>query len=310
MLLILLAFMQTVTSQQAKDAAAIQWGTILVDSTQRSYAFYVPEGIKPSPKLIFVLHGSTMTTKQMIMVTGNQFNTLADNGKDVIIVYPQGYKKHWNDCRESGAYEANLLDLGEGRFFGQIIHELERQYNIEKQNIFVTGYSNGGHLGFKLAREQPDMFKGFAIIGANLPVTSNNDCKAGNVPVSIMIANGTEDPINPYQGGRVASGSEHNYGDVMSTEATVQYWTDLMKCNELIETNTDFPNRTAIDSSNVLRKDYFCRENKKMVSHIQIINGGHTIPNPTFTSWPKYLGNTNKDINLPEIIFNYFYSLE
>ena len=308
-LLIILVFAQMARPQKSTNVDTIQWDSILVDSIHRSYAYYVPEGLKPDPKLIFVLHGSTMTSEQMIVITGNQFNSLTDEGKNAIIVYPQGYKNHWNDCRDSGTYEANLLDMNDGKFFEKIIKELGGRYNIGKRNVFVIGYSNGGQLCFKLAKEQPGMFRGYATIGANLPLDSNN-CYSENVPVSMMIINGTKDPINPYEGGSVIVGSEENYGDVMSTKATVQYWANLMRCNDLIETITDLPNLSKTDNSTVSRMDYFCEASNKMVSHVEIINGGHTIPNPRFTSWPKYLGHVNGDINLPEIILDYFHSLK
>jgi polyhydroxybutyrate depolymerase len=44
-------------------------------------------------------------------------------------------------------------------------------------------------------------------------------------PIPVMIVNGTQDPINPYEGGEVKIGFSMGY--VRSTEQTFQYWATL-----------------------------------------------------------------------------------
>lgn len=68
---------------------------------------------------------------------------------------------------------------------------------------FAAGYSNGGHLVFRLAFEAPQDFLALAVIGAHLPVPSERACNSSGAPVSMFIASGTEDPINPWAGGEV-----------------------------------------------------------------------------------------------------------
>ena len=67
--------------------------SIKVDNIFRSYEAYIPSHVVKQPKLIFVLHGSTMTTEQMLKVTGNQFNSELNPSKNRIVVYPQGFEK-------------------------------------------------------------------------------------------------------------------------------------------------------------------------------------------------------------------------
>jgi polyhydroxybutyrate depolymerase len=54
-----------------------------------------------------------------------------------------------------------------------------------------------------LALEMPDTFAALAAVAANLPIEANLDCQPSQRPVSIAILNGTNDPINPYNGGLV-----------------------------------------------------------------------------------------------------------
>jgi polyhydroxybutyrate depolymerase len=90
--------------------------SIKIDNIFRSYEAYIPNDIVKQPKLVFVLHGSTMTTKQMLNVTGSQFNSEQNPSKNRIVVYPQGFENYWNDCRKSATYKANLLNLSEVDF--------------------------------------------------------------------------------------------------------------------------------------------------------------------------------------------------
>lgn len=79
--------------------------TLKIDNIKRKFYYHIPKNITQNPKLIFVLHGSNISATLMQLVTGHQFNKLADKTKDVIIVYPEGYKKYWNDCKKAGARE-------------------------------------------------------------------------------------------------------------------------------------------------------------------------------------------------------------
>lgn len=185
-----------------------------------------------------------------------------------------------------------------------------KKYNIDKNEVFATGVSGGGQMCFKLAKEKPELFKGFAAISASLPVESNNDCFESNKAVSILIMNGTSDPINPYNGGEMISNDGEKRGAVMSTQQTIEYWLNLLKCDSTIKTENIYPDINKNDNSTAIEYDYKCVATNKEIKLIKIINGGHNIPNPTFFLWPKKVGNVNKDINAPKIIFEYFMNLQ
>jgi polyhydroxybutyrate depolymerase len=283
--------------------------SIKVGNMERSFYYYVPDGVDSNPKLIFVLHGSTMTAREMEFVTGRQFDFIADTAKNVIIVYPQGYLKYWNDCRKSATYQTKLEHVNEDAFFEKMIDFFSDRYHISRKEVFVAGYSNGGEMCFKLAIEKPELFKGFAAISANLPFETNNDCVISNQPVSMLVMNGTADPINPYNGGDIILPDGMNRGRVMSTEQTMQYWVGLSHCDTTLETSFTYPDIDTADHSSVVEYDYPCPATHKKVVLIKIINGGHNIPNPAFTFWPRFVGNVNQDINAPYLIYHYFMSL-
>ena len=308
--LIIIFFLICTISKAQNENYRNEIDSIKIDNIYRTYESYVPKDIVKRPKLVFVLHGSTMSTKQMLKVTGNEFNREVNPFKNRIIVYPQGFGNYWNDCRKSATYEANLLNLNEAEFFKTIITKFEKNYSVDKNEIFIVGWSNGGQMVYKLAKENPNLFKGFAVINANLPVESNNDCFSKNESVSLLIANGTADSINPYNGGKIVFGDGKNRGSVISTINSVNYWKGLMDCKEVIETKKELPDLDKSDSSTVTIYDYVCEKDGKKIELIEIKNGGHHIPNPSFNEWAEYLGNLNKDINLPLLILDFFDSLE
>jgi len=294
-----------------KHSNRLQSGSILVHDLQREFYYFVPEPLSKNASLIFVLHGSSMEAKEMESMTGRQFTRLADSSKNVIIVYPQGYKKFWNDCRKSALFETKTLNVDDVGFFESMIKFFVEKHGIDAHSVFVTGYSNGAHMCFKLAKERPDLFKGFAPVCGNLPFVDNDDCYQAQQPVSMLLINGTADPINPYNGGPVNTGDGMNRGNVISTEETLHYWLSLDKCDSISGRSVyAYPDMDTTDHSTAIQYTYRCIQTHKIVELIKVINGGHVYANPVFRMWPPRLGNDNNDINMPEIVFDFFMNLK
>ena len=295
---------------QSVLASPLRSAHLKVGNLQRMFLYYLPKHLSEAPKLVFVLHGSGMEAKGMQMLTGGQFDKLADRSKDFIVVYPQGYGRYWNDCRKAGSFEARKLDVDDIAFFESMIKYFKQNYTIDEKNVFVTGYSNGAQMCFKLAKERPAVFKGFAAVAANLPVEVNDDCVEARQPVSVLLMNGTADRINPYNGGMVKAGDGKERGVVMSTDQTVQYWLKLDNGDTTSTKEYDFPDVNTSDKSTAVQYTYDCVQSGKKVVLIKVINGGHIFMNAGFHWWPRVLGNVNKDINGPQIIMEFFRSLK
>src|SRR5207302_4642511 len=102
-----------------------------------------------------------------------------------------------------------------------IAHEAA-SHGIDVKRVFATGHSFGGQLSYRLALERPNEFAGIAAVSANLPVQADNDCTVSDAAIPVMIVNGTDDPVNPYRGGRTGRGIDT--GNVLSTDATADYF--------------------------------------------------------------------------------------
>ena len=285
-------------------------GRLSVGDLTREFIYYVPKGLAEHPGLVFVLHGSEMTSSEMRRITGKQFDRFADKYKDLIVVYPQGFHGYWNDCRTVVFSDAQKLNVDDAGFFKMMFRFFFEKYAVDTTRLFAVGYSNGGQMCYRFAKERPEMFKGIAVLCANLPVKENDRCLDAGKPVSILIMNGTTDPISPYGGGEITLSGGVRRGIVYSTAQTLDFWLARDSCEKSTEVRYDFPDLRKKDSSSVVRYSYSAPRSDKVVILVKIINGGHTIPNPGFSLWSRAVGNVNKDINAPEVIVDFFRKLK
>lgn len=287
--------------KQPKLPGEIVSETIMIDGIHREFMWYKP--LNPSPKsIVFILHGTIQEGQDMREETGYTFELLAED-KGFVPVYPTGYYNHWNDCRASADYKANIENVDDIKFLKEIEKHISAQLNLSFDNRFATGHSNGGHLCFKLAYEVPDWIDGIAPISANLPDEKNLDCLRKDLFVPMMLINGTADKMNLYNGGIVVVFGNDSRGIVHSTEETINYWSNLGNCTstpivkELVDKDPD-------DGCHVLQYDWYC-DNKNTLRLLKIQDGGHTIPHPV-NEMPRILGITNHDINAAEEIWDFF----
>jgi len=159
--------------------------TIQSNNQTRNFHWYAPKNIR-NKSIIYVLHGSTGTGEGVREQTAYEFDQLADK-EGFVVVYPTGYANHWNDCRGSADYEANIKNIDDITFLKEIETYLSENLQVNFEHIFATGHSNGGHFCFKLALEAPDWIDGIAAISANLPIAANLDCQKSGQFVPLRI---------------------------------------------------------------------------------------------------------------------------
>ena len=266
------------------------------DDLIRTYDVYIPSTLKKNTSVFFLFHASRGNSKDMRSSTGYDFEYLAEE-KGFLVVYPQGYKNHWNDCRASADYAANIQDIDDVGYFQQMIKSLEENYMINRKQLVVSGISNGGHMVFKLAHEIPKDILLYTSFAANLPVQDNNDCSLSQEEVNMIIFNGTNDPINPYDGGLVSILGNDSRGFVISAEETYNYWRDLTSYEE--EKIMTIPQLDSDSKTFVIKKESI---GSKYVALYSLVNGGHIYASPYLKS-SRFVGESVRDINGAEEIY-------
>ncbi len=278
-------------------------GSVESGGRTRSFSIYVPANRAEKPAVVFALHGSQGTGAQMRAGFAYEFDLLAEL-EGFLPVYPDGFEGHWNDCRAQAPYSANLQNVDDVAFLGEVARQLVREHNADPARVFATGASNGGQMALRLALEAPGNVRAVAPLIASLPAAGNFDCKPEGRPVSLLLMNGTRDPMNPYAGGTVALyGVIGNRGAVLSTQATIDYWRELAGHAEEPELS-ELPDVDSEDDSTVLRSRWHS-DGKKDVVLYEIRGGGHSVPNQ-HARGPRILGATNGDIEAAREIWAFF----
>jgi polyhydroxybutyrate depolymerase len=96
-------------------SATIRKNGVRAGGRDRSYLLYVPIGLPPRAALVIVLHGSGMDGTRMRICTGYQFECLADQ-LGFVVLYPEGYRRNWNDCRKDATFSAKRENIDDMSF--------------------------------------------------------------------------------------------------------------------------------------------------------------------------------------------------
>jgi polyhydroxybutyrate depolymerase len=282
---------------------ALVAGTLQHGGRTRTWHAYLPAQRAAAPALVFVLHGSGGDAAQARGGYGYDFDLLAET-EGLIPVYPDGFERHWNDCRKAGPYAANTLDVDDVGFLRALVDEFGARHGADRTRVFATGISNGGQMALRLALEAPDLVRAVAPVAASLPAERNMDCKPAGRPVSVLIMNGSADPMNPFDGGDVALyGVLGNRGAVLSSADSIDYFRDIAGHEGLPERAT-LPDLDPGDGSTV-EVTRWRAPGRKAVALYAIRNGGHNAPHPQL-ELPRLLGHTNHDISAAHEIWRFF----
>ncbi len=273
---------------------------------ERNYIVHLPPAEKmqkPIP-LLFHLHGGGGTAKGTPGLTFERFNELADRD-GFIVVYPNAINKNWNDGRKLEDVIAWKEDIDDVGFITAIVDELNQKHNIDATRIFTTGMSNGGFMSSRLLCDRADIFRGGAILTASLSKDYLPQCKPEK-PVAVIVMNGTDDPLVPYDGGQVKV-FRKTRGEIVSTDEIVDFWKDKNGC-KIKEDTIQLPD-TVDDGTTVSVTKYSdCKEEGALVLYT-INGGGHTWPGGKQYLGKRWIGKTNRDIVACDVIWDFFKSL-
>ncbi|GAB3989312.1 PHB depolymerase family esterase [Spirosoma daeguense] len=245
--------------------------SLLIEGHYRSFHYAKPAQTNAS--LVFVMHGSGGNGEGIRKGAG-KFEAIAPT-ENILLVYPDGYKRYWNECRKTAQSAANLENINENAFFEEMIRYFEKRYQIDSKKIFAVGTSGGGHMAYKLGLTMPDRFRAITALIANLPDTNNFDCIEKRIALPVMIVNGTADQTNPYGGGEVRTGNI-SLGLVRSTDRTFQYWSELAGYKGSPK-KTLLPDTDPSDGKTI-EKYTFKEKGKPEITLLKVLNGQHNNP--------------------------------
>jgi polyhydroxybutyrate depolymerase len=264
--------------------------SIEVDGLRRTYRLVIPQGydrLRHAP-LVLAFHGRLGTGRIMEEMT--HFSKLADR-EGFIVVYPDGVGRSWNAGHGTGAAEQRQVD--DVGFVSKLIDELASAYRIDRRRIYATGMSNGAIFALRLACELSAKITAVAVVAGTLAPAIAKDCHPRR-PIPIMLVHGTEDRYVPWEGGVTGGG-----GRVESVEATIRLWVTINQCS---------PNPKVEDLGGKVRRLTYAPSHPggPEVILYRIDGGGHTWPGGSELLPRKMVGETNRDVDASECIWNFF----
>ena len=272
---------------------------ITFDGVARNFIVYLPSGYNNSGKmpLIFAIHGGSGTPEGMINIAN--FKTIADRDK-VVLVYPEGVQKNWNDGRPTAPNQLGINDVG---FFNQMCDYMINNYSVDAKKIYATGISNGGFMSTRLGCELSNRIAAIAVNAATIEATTiAPNCKP-NRPVPALYIHGTTDPLVPFLGGQITAGGTAG-GTILSHFQAIDKWVTINGCNPT-PTVTDLPD-IANDGTTIKQRVYSGGTNGSEVVSYVITNGGHTWPQGYQYLNEAIIGKTSQDMNACEVIWTFF----
>ena len=285
--------------------------SILVKGLLRSYLMHLPASYDKSRlwPLVIVLHGGGGEAKTMDPLT--DFNALADK-QGFVVVYPEAYKhlingpglsQHWNDGRGEAGIRAQAENIDDVAFISALIDHLVQNLSIDEKMVYATGISNGALMSNRLGCELSDKIAAIAPVAGNIPQKTAPIWSPSRA-ISVLIINGTEDPVMPFKGGDVSFLSVKT-GKVLSVAETVKFWVSKVGCPAVPEIER-LPHLNPNDSTSTIAERYTgCRDGSEVVLY-KVNGGGHTWPGGLQYMSEKLIGQTSRDFSATETIWQFF----
>lgn len=272
---------------------------ISFDGYDRSFIICLPLGYNNAGKmpLLFVIHGGSGTPEGMIRIA--DFRPIANKEK-VVLVYPAGHQKNWNDGRPTTPNQMGINDVG---FFNRMCDYMIANHSVDANRIYATGISNGGFMASRLGCELSNRIAAIAVVAATMEANSVSPNCNPNRPVPAIYIHGTADPLVPFAGGVMTAGGTAG-GTILSHFQAIDRWAALNRCNNSPAVY-DLPD-IAVDGTTVKQRVYSGGTNASEVVSYVVMNGGHTWPQGFQYLSESIIGLTSQDMNANDVIWAFF----
>lgn len=282
--------------------------TLEVGGKERTYILHVPASYNPeSPSpLVVMLHGGGGTATGAMRQTGwaekgerERFLTVFPNAIARNPAQPSSFAANpqlWNDG--SGRFYSDQKVPDDVGFVNALLDDLLAGLAVDARQIFVTGFSNGASMSFRLGAELSRRIAAIAPVAGACWL----EALALARPVSMLYITGTADPLNPIEGGvpRLATGaSDRVRGKPKpAVRDSISKWAEAIGCPAT-------PHATS-DENGVRTEIYSAAEEGAEVVYIAVEGLGHTWAGGT-RLLPEYMvGKTSDKIHATDVIWGFF----
>lgn len=192
----------------AADAPSGIRETITVGGKSRTYEIYCPNGLAKNRPLLMSCHGMG----QDINYQKNQarWDLVADTAK-FLVVYPAGTNNSWD---VGGTSDTDFLSA--------IIDEMYKKYGIDKNRVYLSGFSMGSMLTYHAMTKIGDKIAAFGPVSGyprfGMTATSTR-------PIPICHVHGDADDVLPFEPGSDGAGT------LVGVMDGINKWVKRNNCN-------------------------------------------------------------------------------
>jgi len=207
----------------------------------RDIHVYAPSNLSPNSPLLLSLHG--MDQDPNYQQSNTHWETLADS-EGFVVVYPRG---------GTGMSTWDIQGTKDTNWVVQIIDQMAKEYNIDKNRVYLSGFSMGGMFTYHAMSKIGDKIAAFA------PCSGPNVYGASKAmrPVPIFHVHGTNDDVL-------------NYSQV---EGFLKNYRDQFHCPSQADTKTNYPNS---ENPNATLYSWGPCDKGVYVKHLKLQGRGHS----------------------------------
>lgn len=282
--------------------------SLVTHDGRRTYVAYIPSTYdsKKALPLVLMLHGGGGTGRAAIWETGWAEKAESEG---FVVAFPNAVPP---DSTRASHFSSNpqLWNDGSGRFYSEqkavddvafinaTLDDLISRYAIDRRRIFVTGFSNGASMSFRVGAELSSRIAAIAPVAGACWLESIHLKR----PVSMCYITGTADPLNLIDGGKpkLANGAS----DDVRAKAKPPVRTSIQKWLSAIG-STSKPTKVS-DVNGVHTESYGPDQNGAEVAYIAVAELGHTWAGGKSLLPEHMVGKTSNRINATDVIWTFF----
>ncbi len=217
----------------------------------RSYHVKEPDdwdGTSPMPVLIH-FHGWQRTGALPVQ---HQRISGATRRRGVLLIAPNGIRKTWDMW---------YPETDDVQFAVDVLANVMARYPIDPDNIFLSGYSYGSIMAWRVACDRGQEMNVRALLGISGTISQSEDC--AQYPQEARHVHGLKDNVLDFP-----------YGPQGETDYPVSLWRNHLGCTDVA---TDTRDWSVVDFLTLTRTEWGnCADGTKVT--LDIHSGGHFIP--------------------------------
>ena len=195
--------------------------SLKVDGYMRQYVMYLPDGLQPDAPVVFVLHGyGAGIRRENIMIEPADRHGFA-------VCIPQGLKDPEGQPSWNVGYPFQQgWRVDDVKALCRLARHVAKRYRLSRNNVFLTGMSNGGEMCYLMAYSKQSTFKAVAPI-AGLTMAWIYATMEAPKPIPLMEIHGTEDRVSEWTGDMENKGG---WGAYLPVPVAIGYWIARNRC--------------------------------------------------------------------------------